>query len=107
LRADQQRQQTADEQEDQRREQELDADDLVVGREDVFADETHFGVFVVGFDAVGVAGAHARSSLAGGGIDFSPLSPAGRGERSHGLALFCFSCTLRSQSRKSASVWWT
>ena len=62
LRADQHGQEPADEQEDQRREQELDADDLVIGGEDVLADKAQLRM-CVGLGFMGKADAHARSSL--------------------------------------------
>src|SRR5262249_28749440 len=69
LQAHQQRQRAADEQEDQAGEQKLDADDLVIFGEDVFAEEAQLGVG--GGRGLGVADAHAdlprKSRRRGGG----------------------------------------
>ena len=73
LKADQQRQRAADEQEDQAGEQELDADDLVIFGEDVFAQEAQFVAVRPGF--MRMANAHARSSL-------TVNTPGGAGEHS-------------------------
>src|SRR5262249_57977864 len=89
LQAHQQRQRAADEQEDQAGEQKLDADDLVIFGEDVFAEEAQLGVG--GGRGLGVADAHAdlpRKSRrrGGGGLLF----------RSRGADL---------HSARSASLW--
>ena len=64
LDADQQGQQAAEQEEDQRREQELDADDLVIGREDVFAEEAQLRM-LVGLGFVRKTDAHLGSSFNG------------------------------------------
>ncbi len=123
----------ADDQEDQRGKQELNADDLVIGRKNIFADKAHLGMGM-GFGGMRLAGTHVflirclRFAPCFGVLECGVRRRFGWGPKSkaatnaalqistplanlmasnHLLVIVCSSSVFFSQAKKSCLVSWT